>query len=182
MADEPPPPLRKDARRNRTALLSTAKAAFAAEGLNATLKGIARRAEVSIGTLYRHCPTRMDLVATVIADKKRAWIKAAETAVAMESAWDGLVFFLERTCELQAGDLAFNDIASMRFPHAHGIEAAGKRAFDLGGRIVERAQAEGTLRPDLAAEDFAFIVWAQARISEATHAIDPNAWRAATSP
>ena len=44
-------------------------------------------------------------------------------------------------------------------------------------REVERAQAEGSLRPDVTAEDLAFVVWAHSRISEATHAIDPNAWR-----
>ena len=175
---KPASPLRKDARRNRTALLAAAKTVFAEEGLDATLEGIARRAGVAIGTLYRHFPTRMDMVAAVIADKKRAWIKAAEAAVVMEPAWDGLTFFLERVCELQAGDLAFNDIASMRFLHAPpGIEAARKRAYDLGRRIVERAQAEGSLRADVTAEDLAFIVWAHSRVSEATHAIDPNAWR-----
>lgn len=172
----PAGPLRQDARRNRAALLAAAQTAFAEDGLNAPLEGVARRAEVAIGTLYRHFPTRMDLVAAVIADKKRAWIKAAEAAVVMEPAWDGLVFFLERTCELQAGDLAFNDIASMRFPHA-GIEAARKRAYDLGRRIVERAQSEGSLRADVTAEDLAFIVWALSRVSEATFAIDPSAWR-----
>jgi AcrR family transcriptional regulator len=174
---KPAAPLRKDARRNRAALLAAAKTALAEEGLDATLEGIARRAGVAIGTLYRHFPTRMELVAAIIADKKRAWIKAAEAAVAMEPAWDGLTFFLERVCELQAGDLAFNDVASMRFPQAPGIEAARKRAYDLGRRIVERAQAEGSLRSDLTAEDLAFIVWAHSRVSEATHAIDPNAWR-----
>ena len=175
---KPASPLRKDARRNRTALLAAAKTVFAEEGLDATLEGIARRAGVAIGTLYRHFPTRMDMVAAVIADKKRAWIKAAEAAVVMEPAWDGLTFFLERVCELQAGDLAFNDIASMRFLHAPpGIEAARKRAYDLSRRIVERAQAEGSLRPDVTAEDLAFIVWAHSRVSEATHAIDPHAWR-----
>jgi len=174
---KPAIPQRKDALRNRTALLAAAKAAFAEEGLDAALEDIARRAGVAIGTLYRHFPTRMDLVAVVIADKKRAWIKAAEAAVVMEPAWDGLVFFLERVCELQAGDLAFNDIASMRFQHAPGIETARKRAHDLSRRIVERAQAEGSLRPDVTAEDVAFIVWAHSRVSEATHAIDPNAWR-----
>jgi AcrR family transcriptional regulator len=174
---KPAIPQRKDALRNRTALLAAATAAFAEEGLDAALEDIARRAGVAIGTLYRHFPTRMDLVAVVIADKKRAWIKAAEAAVVMEPAWDGLVFFLERVCELQAGDLAFNDIASMRFQHAPGIETARKRAHDLSRRIVERAQAEGSLRPDVTAEDVAFIVWAHSRVSEATHAIDPNAWR-----
>jgi AcrR family transcriptional regulator len=170
-------PSRKDARRNRVALLAAAKTVFAEEGLDAALEGIARNAGVAIGTLYRHFPTRMDLVAAVIADKKRAWIKAAEAAVVMEPAWDGLIFFLERVCELQSGDLAFNDIASMRFLHAPGIETARKRAYDLGRRIVERAQAEGSLRPDVTAEDLAFIVWAHSRVSEATHAIDPEAWR-----
>lgn len=173
----PPGPLRKDSRRNRAALLAAARTAFAEEGLNAALEGIARRAGVAIGTLYRHFPTRMDLVAAVIAEKKRAWIKAAEAAAVMEPAWDGLVFFLERVCELQAGDLGFNDISSMRFPNAPGVEAARKRAYDLGRRIVERAQAEGSLRPDITAEDLAFVDWAHSRVSEATHAIDPNAWR-----
>jgi AcrR family transcriptional regulator len=173
----PPTSPRKDAQRNRAALLAAARVAFAEEGLDATLEGIARRAGLAIGTLYRHFPARMDLVAVVIADKKRAWIKAAQAAVAMEPAWDGLIFFLERVCELQAGDLAFNDIASMRFPYAPGIESARKRAYDLGRRIVERAQAEGSLRPDVTAEDLAFIVWALSRVSEATHAIDPHAWR-----
>lgn len=174
---KPSSSLRQDARRNRAALLAAARTAFAQEGVDAALEGIARAAGVAIGTLYRHFPTRMDLVAAVIADKKRAWIKAAEAAVVMEPAWDGLVFFLERVCELQAGDLAFNDIASMRFLHAPGIEAARKRAYDLSRRIVERAQAEGSLRPDITAEDLAFIVWAHSRVSEATHAIDPHAWR-----
>jgi AcrR family transcriptional regulator len=174
---KPTAPLRKDARRNRAALLAAAGTAFAQEGLDAALEGIARSAGVAIGTLYRHFPTRMDLVAAIIAEKKRAWIKAAEAAVVMEPAWDGLTFFLERVCELQAGDLAFNDIASMRFPHAPGIEAARKRAYDLGRRIVERAQAESSLRSDITAEDLAFIVWAHSRVSEATHTIDPQAWR-----
>ena len=174
---KPTGPLRKDAQRNRAALLAAATTAFAHEGIDAALESIARRAGVAIGTLYRHFPTRMDLLAAVVADKKRAWIKAAEAAVAMEPAWDGLTFFLERVCELQAGDLAFNDIASMRFPHAPGVEAARKRAYDLSRRIVERAQAEGSLRPDVTAEDLAFIVWAHSRVSEATHAIDPHAWR-----
>jgi len=175
----PPPngPLRRDARRNRAALLAAAKTAFAEQGLNAALEGIAAKAGVAIGTLYRHFPTRMDLVGATIAEKKLAWIKAAEAAAVMEPAWDGLTYFLERTCELMAGDLAFNDIESMRFPRAPRIEAARKRADELGRRIVDRAQAEGSLHPDITAEDLAFVVWALSRINEATHTIAPHVWR-----
>jgi AcrR family transcriptional regulator len=173
----PTRPTRRDARRNRAALLDAARSVFAQEGLDAALEGIARRAGLAIGTLYRHFPTRWDLVEAVIAEKRRSWIEAAEAAVQMEPAWDGLVFFLERACELQAGDRAFNDIASMRFPHAPRIEAARKRAYDRICRIVERAQAEGSLRTDITAEDLAFIAWAHTRVSEATYDIDPGAWR-----
>jgi AcrR family transcriptional regulator len=174
---QPPAPLRKDSRRNRAALLVAARTALAEEGLNAALEGIASRAGVAIGTLYRHFPTRMDLVTAAMAEKNLAWIKAAQAAVTMEPAWDGLTFFLDRMCELQAGDLAFSDITSMRFASAPRIESASRRAYDLCRRIVERAQAEGSLRSDITAEDLAFVVWAVSRVSEATHGIDPHAWR-----
>ncbi|WP_327150131.1 TetR/AcrR family transcriptional regulator [Nocardia sp. NBC_01329] len=57
-------PLRADARRNREALLGAARAALLADG-NAYVEAIARRAGVSVGTLYRHFETREALVAEV---------------------------------------------------------------------------------------------------------------------
>ncbi|KAB8188802.1 TetR family transcriptional regulator [Nonomuraea phyllanthi] len=57
-------PLRADARRNREALLAAAREAFLADG-DATVEEIARRAEVAVGTLYRHFETREALVAEV---------------------------------------------------------------------------------------------------------------------
>ena len=58
-------PLRADAQRNRDALLTAAAAAFAENGVDASLEDIARRAGVGIGTLYRHFPTRDALIADV---------------------------------------------------------------------------------------------------------------------
>ncbi len=54
--------MRADAQRNRDKLLHSAAEVFAAEGTNASLEAIARRAGVGIGTLYRHFPTREALV------------------------------------------------------------------------------------------------------------------------
>lgn len=59
-----PRPLRADARRNREALLTAAREALLAED-NVHVDEIARRAGVSIGTLYRHFDTREVLVAEV---------------------------------------------------------------------------------------------------------------------
>ncbi|MGI8418075.1 MAG: TetR/AcrR family transcriptional regulator [Nakamurella sp.] len=55
-------PLRADARRNRDAVLATAAAAFAEHGVETSLEDIAKSTGVGIGTLYRHFPTREDLV------------------------------------------------------------------------------------------------------------------------
>jgi len=61
----PDAPLRADARQNHARLIKAATEAFAEKGADAPLEDIARRAEVGIGTLYRHFPTRLDLQAAV---------------------------------------------------------------------------------------------------------------------
>ena len=58
-------PLRADAARNRTKILAAAAAAFAESGTDASLEEIARAADVGIGTLYRHFPTRAALIEQV---------------------------------------------------------------------------------------------------------------------
>ena len=63
-----PTPARKpraDSARNRQLLIDAAKAGFADVGLHVSLEEIARRAEVGIGTLYRHFPTREAVVEAV---------------------------------------------------------------------------------------------------------------------
>src|SRR5580704_6119469 len=56
---------RSDARRNRDRLVEVAAEAFAANGIDASLEDIARKAEVGVGTLYRHFPNRDALLEAV---------------------------------------------------------------------------------------------------------------------
>jgi len=170
-------PMRRDAQRNREAILCAAQSAFALQGLDAALETVARRAGVSIGTLYRHFPSRLQLVEAVFTEKTKAWADAAEQALAMPEAWDGLAFYLERVCELQAGDRGFNDVACMHLAAACGLEEAKDRAYRLSRQIVARAKRAGSLRADVTAEDIAFLLWASTRIVEATHSVAPSAWR-----
>src|SRR5476649_141057 len=68
MADQSAETVRKprsDAVRNRERLLDAAKAVFSAGGPDASLEAVARRADVGIGTLYRHFPTREALYEAV---------------------------------------------------------------------------------------------------------------------
>lgn len=57
---------RRDAQRNRDLLVATARRAFADEGLAVSMDAIAKTAGVGAGTLYRHFPTKNDLIAAVI--------------------------------------------------------------------------------------------------------------------
>src|SRR5262245_26338408 len=60
-----PRPKRADARRNYEKLIAAARKEFTERGTDATLEDVAARAEVGIGTLYRHFPTRQDLLEAV---------------------------------------------------------------------------------------------------------------------
>src|SRR5215207_16067 len=84
-------------------------------------------------------------------------VAAAEQALSMDDAWEGLCLFLETMCELQARDRGFNDFASIRLPENACLAGQQTRIHDLGVRIVERAREQGRLRPDLVPEDLAFI-------------------------
>jgi len=176
-ASAPVRPLRRDAQRNRDSLLAAARIVFAENGMQASLEQVAKRAGVAIGTLYNHFPARLDLVQEVFAGKLATWVTAAEQALRMNDAWEGLCLFLETMCELQARDRGFNDFASIRLPEHACLAGQQARIHDLGVRIVERTREQGSLRSDLVPEDLAFVIWSHSRIIEATDGIAPHAWR-----
>src|SRR5882757_11505410 len=95
-AQAPARPLRADARRNRELLVAAAREVFAARGLDAPLDEIARRAGVSIGTLYNRFPSRVDLVDAALTEPVEASVRIAERALANPDPWQGLVRSEER--------------------------------------------------------------------------------------
>jgi hypothetical protein len=109
----------------------------------------------------------------LFAGKLQDWITAGEQALAMEDPWEGFAFYLEKMCELQASDRGFNDLASMRFPGARHTAKTQARIYGLSRRIVRRAHDSAVLRADVTAEDLAFLIWAQARIIQATRTVAP---------
>jgi AcrR family transcriptional regulator len=170
--------LRRDAQRNRDALLAAARQVFADHGLEAPLEEIARRAGVGIATLYRHFPTRVALLDAVLAATLEAHVDAAERALRLPDPWDGFACYLEETCRLQAANRGLNDAMGMRFPHATKLETARSRLFELVERVLDRAQQSGQLRADVTTEDLALVTWANTRILEAGRAAGaPDAWR-----
>src|SRR3954465_11471374 len=97
-------PLRRDAQEHRDQLIAAAQREFAARGVNASLEAVARDAGVAIGTLYRHFPTRIDLLLAAFEPRLQEFLAGASTALAIEDPWEALVAYLENLFRVQAGD------------------------------------------------------------------------------
>lgn len=180
MASDPehgPRALRRDAARNRSELLAAAERAFAARGVDTSLEQIARDAGVAIGTLYRHFPTRADLVVAAYADTIGGFLARKAELLAMSDSWEAFRTYLDTICGMQAADRGFSDFLSMRFPSSTSTEGLQDRICLMTNEILDRAQAHGTVRTDVAAGDVVSLIWANSRILDATLPVAPNTWR-----
>jgi AcrR family transcriptional regulator len=172
-----PPLLRSDVKRNRESILIAAAATFDELGLSAPAEQIARRAGVGSATLYRHFPTRRELVETVFADDVEVMRQALEDAANSEDAWQGFARLLEHLFSLQARNRGLSDLMTIRFPSTPTLAGAGGRSRQLVRKVVAHAQHVGALRADFAETDLPTLLWANARIIEATRDQAPGAWR-----
>ena len=149
---------------------------FAERGQDASLEEIARRADVGIGTLYRHFPTREALIEVIFEEHFDQVVAAAEAAATDEDAWEGMVGFLERVLDLQARNFPLRSVF-LRLPTSPGIAERRKLIGPLLDRLVKRAREQGAVRDDLTVGDLSMAMWSFAPIFEATADIAPQAWR-----
>lgn len=173
----PTKPLRRDAQANRDRIVAAARAAFATDGIEVSVEEIARRAAVGMGTLYRHFPTKEDLVDAVLEETFDQIVGAAEQALTEEDAWRGLCGFFEQFFALHVRNRVLKDMLATQ---AHGrdrADAMRARMRPLIRRLVKRAQEQGALRADFAPEDMPFVIWSVGRVIEETRAVAPELWR-----
>jgi AcrR family transcriptional regulator len=178
VADPAHPPLRADAERNRTAIVSAARAVFAEQGLAAPLDEIARRAGVGNATLYRRFPTREQLVQAALLEPMAEYLAAAEEALADPDPWAGFRDYLLRLCQLQARDRGLADllVTTVRTPSGE-LEQLRGTAFDLTKRLIVRAQDAGELRSDFRHQDLPLLLMANAGLVQRTQSGAPDSWR-----
>jgi AcrR family transcriptional regulator len=144
---------RRDAVRNRAALTKAATAAFREEGLDVAVDAIARRAGVGVATLYRHFPTKDELVDAVTEAVLDDLAAAAEAALALDDRSAVLRTFLTCALEQQQENRGFMEaITQHALPEAARAQMA-ERVLGMLAPIVEVAHAAGTLAPALDADD-----------------------------
>ncbi|MFD5824802.1 TetR/AcrR family transcriptional regulator [Lentzea sp. NPDC060358] len=166
-------PLRADAARNREKLLAAATDLFADRGLDVPMEHIARKAEVSIGTLYKHFPTREALVAEIFPGRLAALDVIGEKALADPDPWRGFAGYLHDLYALQAQDRGLNDVLARDLPNAPEVVSACHRGTSHAELLIERAAEAGALRADYSIKDMATLTRAMAQVIRDT----PDEWR-----
>jgi AcrR family transcriptional regulator len=148
--EELPRPLRADARRNRERVLKAARAVFSAQGREAHLEDVARRAKVGVGTVYRHFPTKDALLEALAREQFEILTRWSLEAEAVPDAWAAFNAMIWRGAELQASDRALMEAVAEFKP------SVARQAEELHAsteRLLRRAQAAGAVRADATGED-----------------------------
>jgi AcrR family transcriptional regulator len=161
-------PLRADAARNRAKLIAAGRAAFAREGTSASLEDIARQARVGIGTLYRHFPSRLDLVEAIYVDEVKALCDSAASASDLP-AWDALVEWLRRFVRYVAAKQALAEVREEFLGEdADVFRSCRVAVFATGEPLLARAQQAGAVRGDMSFTEVVRMVGGIAKITPAT--------------
>ncbi|MBU3065151.1 TetR/AcrR family transcriptional regulator [Nocardia sp. NEAU-G5] len=147
------PAKRADARRNEKTLLDAAAAVFVTDGVDAPVRRIAAAAGVGMGTIYRHFPTRADLVVAVYRHQIDACAEAGPTLLATEpSPFDALRRWVDLFVDFLVtkhglGAAMRGDPDGFTSLHALFIERLGPVFEDL----LAAARAAGAVTPDVGA-------------------------------
>jgi AcrR family transcriptional regulator len=170
-------PLRKDAERNRLRVLAAARELFAARGLEPNLNDVAHHAGVGVGTVYRRFGTKEELLEAIFEDGLDQMAALADAALRHDDPWLGFVWMVEQMCEITATDRGLREIAFSKSYGGNRVNAAQDRLVPLLEKVVERAQHDGRLRPELSATDMPVINLLAGTVGEFAGHIDPQLWR-----
>ncbi|MEU7479804.1 helix-turn-helix domain-containing protein [Lentzea sp. NPDC042327] len=172
-----PPPLRRDAERNRQLLLRTAYELMATQGLDVSYEDIARAAGTGMGTVYRRFPERQDLLDALFSDHVDTVVGFAEEAAEHEDALAGLAWFLERQLEVEAQSRGLGELLRGRDQATALVQRAHDRMTPLVAGLVDRAVRAGQLPAGATPADFAAVHVMVGSVMDATRTRAPGLWR-----
>jgi AcrR family transcriptional regulator len=156
--------------------MTAARAVFAEQGRDAQMDDVARRADVGVGTVYRHFPTK-DALLTALSDEMFAVVAAhVRTLVDHEDAWEAFVEAMWFGGEKTAGDRAFTEVMAASSALAPRLCPGQEDLIVTVGGLIERAKAQGRMRPDVVVDDVPLLMCGVGSASGMPHPA-PAAWR-----
>jgi AcrR family transcriptional regulator len=157
-------PKRADAQRNYNKLLAAAKQAFTEADTETSLEDIARRAGVGIGTLYRHFPTRQNLIEAVYVDEVEALSRSARDVAGLEP-WAALTTWLRRFVQYVATKQALINELFAEGGSMDVFASCRTLLYDAGEPLLKRAQEAGAVRADTDISDVLHLVSGIAKVA-----------------
>lgn len=152
-------PMRADAMRNRAKILDAARAEIAAQGPDVGMEVIAATAGVAVGTLYRHFPTKTDLVGAVLAEYVEQITTEAEAAVNRvrngASPLRVILEFLHEVIRISA----INQAAKAAAPAlGAAADVDESRAAAALSELIAKGISAGQIRQDLTVADIYILI------------------------
>ncbi|MFI6910316.1 TetR/AcrR family transcriptional regulator [Nonomuraea sp. NPDC050394] len=166
---------RVDAIRNREAIVEAAAEVLAEQGAAVDVREIARRSGVGMGTLYRHFPTKEDLVHTVLRRDFLTWAESArQAAIDAEDPWAALTDFYRQALTGYARHRAImeNFALTWSVPDLEGIHQL-RLVIE---RLCARAVATGVLRPGVTTDDLLLLLVSLGHAVQVTDECRPQMW------
>ncbi|MBC6456540.1 TetR/AcrR family transcriptional regulator [Actinomadura sp. HBU206391] len=146
---------RRQAARNDAVILEAARDVFL-EDPKAPIAAVADRAGVGISALYRRYAGKEDLLRRLCHDGLRRFIAEAEAAAAEPDGWTALSRFLQRVVEADVHSLTVHLAGT--FTPTDEMRQDAQRSGTLTAALIDRAHADGRLRPDAVVQDIGLIL------------------------
>jgi AcrR family transcriptional regulator len=135
--------------------MDAARVAFAEGGPDLPMEEIAKRAGVGIGTVYRHFPNKVALLDALLHDQVSEHLDRTLRALAKDDAWEAFRDLVREGAEMTAKDQAYCEIVMSWKTDTRSPEviAVMDEIHKEMSKLLERAKAQGGMRPDFTVDD-----------------------------
>jgi AcrR family transcriptional regulator len=168
-------PLRADARRNREKVLAAARAVFSEQGVDAQMDDVARRADVGVGTVYRHFPTKDALLRALTEELFDVIAAHARELLDHDDPWEAFKDALWFGAAQTAGDRAFSELVAAQKKTLEQCRGQEDLTVTIG-ELMRRCIAAGKMRPDVVIDDIPLVMCGVGSAGAMPHSM-PDAWR-----
>jgi AcrR family transcriptional regulator len=177
MANAAVKPMRSDAVRTRRLLVNAASEAFAEHGIEVSVSQIAERAGIGKGTVFRHFPTKDDLLAAIVTDNMYFLVATGDELALAQDPAHALSAFMSAAIELQVKDLAFCQVAHGVARDHPEVRKAQEKLDAVVEALTDRARRHGAIRQDITGQDITLLMSGIYQTGSPLQATQPHLWQ-----